>query len=96
MTTRLMAQLCQIGGAVERGLLTKEDTMKALRIGEAAAQGNVEAIEVQAAFETADGRPLSPEVEAGIGVKIQKILASTPEAPAKPPAFTNPLGAKQS
>lgn len=74
--------------------------MQALRIGEAAAKGNTEAIEVQAAYEEADGNPLSPEVEAAVGVKIGKIFAppqqEEPEKTAiiKPNPFPNPLAPK--
>ena len=102
MNTRLLAQLCQIGGAVERGLLTKEDVSSALRIGQLAAQGALEAIEVQAAYEEADGQPLAPEAEAGIEAKKQALLGPKVDPlaggqnpnPIKPSPFPNPLAPK--
>ena len=89
MSTRLLAQLCQIGGAVQRGLLTKEAVARALDLGIKAAEGDPEAIEVQAAYEEANGNPLSPEMEAGVEAKLHRILKA-PEAPKTP----NPLAPK--
>lgn len=89
MSTKLLAQLCQIGGAVQRGLLTKEAVAQALDVGFSAASGNSDAIEVQSAYEAVDGHPLSPEVEAEVGAKLQKLFPPK-EAP-KSPFPPNPL-----
>lgn len=91
MSTKLLAQLCQIGGAVQRGLLSKEAVAQALDLGVKAAEGNSEAIEIQAAYETADGHPLSPEVEADIGAKLQKLFPPKEAKSPFPNSNGNPL-----
>lgn len=91
MSSKIIAQLCQLGGAVQRGIVTKELVAKYLTVGHAAASGDNEAIEVQAAYESAGDAPLPVEVAGEIDKHVEDILArATPPAP---PPSGNPLKA---
>lgn len=82
MSTRLFAQLCQIGGAIQRGLISEDDVAKFLHIGHKAAGGDNAAIEVQAAYEIAGDGDVSDETKKAVAA----VLAS-----AKPnPLFDKP------
>ncbi len=72
MSSKVFAQACQIGGAIERKLVTPDDVAKFVKIGQLAAAGNNEAIEVQAACE----RDENPD----LGV-VAKLLAPKPAGP---------------
>lgn len=89
MNTRLGAQICQIGGAVHRGVISKEEASKLLTVGLRAAEGDPVALEVQIMLEEAQGGELLAEALTALDAKLNALFPPAP--PQSPPPSTNPL-----
>ena len=100
MSAKAFAQACQLGGAIQRGLLSKDDAAKFIQLGMLAAAGNNDAIELQAAVERGEDADLGAATKLlsaeapGPKPPIDPLAGGQNPNPIKPNPFPNPLAPK--
>lgn len=83
MHSKSIVQACRLGGAVQRGLISKEEVAKFLTVGHKAAEGDSAAIEVQAAFEAAHDDPPHQETLKRVDALLNGLFPAVSANPLK-------------
>lgn len=84
--SRVHLSAIHLGGAVARGLISKDEIAGLLQVGHKAASGDNAAIEIQAAYEIAGDGEVSAETKKA----MDAVLSVKPETPKPNPLFSKP------